>query len=285
MRFGLALSGGALRGVAHIGVLRALMEGGLFPSWISGTSAGSIIAALYACGYTPLQMEQIALSIERNIFDIDYSGIALSSVQWLLTRQLCLSGIVKGRRLERLMKELLGERTLRETKIPLAVTAVNINNGQTVLFLSSKSGLTDTRHKVFIDDVPVYQAVRASIAIPMVFQPAFIKGMRLVDGGVNDNLPITALRMMGAKAVVGINLGYSGQMRHEVSNLLEIGNQTIDIMAYQITRLRNQDADLILNPTIYDVGMTDIHRIPECIRRGYEMTLAHLDLIKKLIKN
>lgn len=285
MRFGLALSGGALRGAAHIGVLKALTEHGLYPSWISGTSAGSIIAALYAYGYTPNEIEKIALSINRSIFDPDYSGIAGGILQWLFTRQFNLDGVVAGKRLEFLMKELTENRLINDVKIPIAITAVDINNGMSVIFASNTSGLKNTKNITFIDKVPLCEAVRASISIPVFFRPKIINGMRLVDGGITDNLPLKVLKLMGAKAVIGINLGYSGQRRAEVNNLLEIGNQSLDIMAYQITRLITDETDCVINPNIYDVGMTEVDRIPECIKRGYAVTINNMNMIKKTINS
>ena len=284
MKFGLALSGGALRGTAHIGVLKALWENNLFPSWVSGTSAGSMFASLYACGYTPMEMEKIALKQGKDIFDADYLGIAGSAVQWLFTRQLHLDGIIKGKKLEAIFKELTGGRNIKEARVPLAITAVNINNGQSVLFVSNKYGMKDSSHLMVCDEVPIYKAVRASIAIPVVFKPIMINGMRLVDGGLSDSLPIQVLRDMGAQVTIGVNIGYSGQMRKEVDNILEIGNQTIDIMGYHITRLTTGGASLIINPGIYDVGLTEIEKIPDCIRRGYETAINYMNLIKSVIK-
>jgi NTE family protein len=284
MKFGLALSGGALRGTAHIGVLKALWENNLFPSWVSGTSAGSMFASLYACGYTPFEMEEIALRQGKEIFDADYLGMAGSALQWVFTRQLHLDGIIKGKRLEAIFKELTGGRNIKEARVPLAITAVNINNGQSVLFVSNKYDMKDSSHLMVCDDVPIYKAVRASIAIPVVFKPIMINGMRLVDGGLSENLPIRVLKDMGAQITIGINIGYSGQMRKEVDNILEIGNQTIDIMGYHITRLSSGEANLIINPGIYDVGLTEIEKIPDCIRRGYEAAINNMNLIKSTIK-
>ncbi|HOB19402.1 MAG TPA: patatin-like phospholipase family protein, partial [Candidatus Atribacteria bacterium] len=96
MRFGLALSGGALRGVAHIGVLKALSENGLYPSYISGTSAGSMVAALYACGYSAVEMEKIALNLDNGIYDPDYPGMLRGIVQWILHRDFDWDGFLKG---------------------------------------------------------------------------------------------------------------------------------------------------------------------------------------------
>ncbi|HHY83546.1 MAG TPA: patatin-like phospholipase family protein [Clostridiales bacterium] len=283
MRFGLALSGGATRGAAHIGAMKALAENGLHPSWISGTSAGSMVAALYACGYSVSEMEEIALSLRKDIYDTDYLGIIAGVLQWIFTKDTAWDGIVKGKNLENLMKKLLGEKTMKDASIPLAITAVDINSGFTVMFVSSKRRLRDTKHTIYIDDVPIYQAVRASIAIPVVFRPIFIKGMRLVDGGVTESVPVNVLKQMGAGKVIGIDLGYSGQRRNEVNNILEIGSQSIDIMSYRMTKLKTMRADVIVNPHIYDVGMMEVDRIPELIERGYKAVTDNIDTIKNAI--
>ncbi len=285
MRFGLALSGGALRGVAHVGVLKALSENGLYPSYISGTSAGSMVAALYACGYSAVEMEKTALTLDKGIYDPDYPGMLRGIMQWILRRDFDWDGFLKGDEVEKLMKRLTKGILIKEVKMPLAITAVDINAGNTVMFVSRKRGLTDTRHVIYKDDVPLYKAVRASTAIPSVFQPVIIDGMRLVDGGVTENVPAGVLRQMGAKVVIGINLGYSGQRRSEVNNILEIGSQAIDIMAYQITRLKTSPCDLMINPDIYDIGMTEFHRVAECIQRGYESIISNLPAIKKMIRS
>lgn len=104
-----------------------------------------------------------------------------------------------------------------------------------------------------------------------------------MDGGVTDNLPSDILRKMGADKVIGINLGYSGQRRDEISNILEIGSQTIDIMSYRMTKLKTTKADLVINPHIYDVGMLETHRIPELIERGYQAVKDNLYTIKRVI--
>jgi NTE family protein len=285
MKFGLALSGGATRGAAHIGAMKALAENGLYPSWISGTSAGSMVAALYASGCSIKEMEDVALSLKGSIYDTDYIGIAGGILQWILTKDTSWDGIVKGKNLELLMKRMTNNKYMHEAKIPLAVTAVDINTGVTVIFVSSKRRLQDTKHVVYMDDVPMYQAVRASIAIPVVFKPIMIKGMRLVDGGVTESVPVNVLKKMGARKVIGIDLGYSGQRRSEVNNILEIGSQSIDIMSYHMTRMKTEKADCIINPQIYDVGMREVHRIPELIQRGYNAVMANMQTIKNTINS
>ncbi len=283
MRFGLALSGGATRGAAHIGAMKALEEAGLVPSWISGTSAGSMVAALYACGYSVNEMEKIALSLTKEIYDTDYFGIIGGVLQWVIFKDTNWDGLMKGKKLEVLMKKWTDGRLMRESKIPLAITAVDINTGKTVMFVNSKRGLEDDENTVYRDDVTIYQAVRASIAIPVIFKPIILRGMRLVDGGVTDSVPTDVLKKMGARKIIGINLGYSGERRSEVDNILEIGNQTIDIMSYRLTELKTEVSDFIINPHIYDVGILEVHRIPELIERGYRAVKDNLYSINKAI--
>ncbi|HHU49505.1 MAG: patatin-like phospholipase family protein [Caldicoprobacterales bacterium] len=283
MKFGLALSGGATRGAAHIGAMKAMAEAGMYPSWISGTSAGSMVAALYACGYSVEEMEQIALSLDKSIYDTDYPGIIGGILQWILTGDTKWDGLIKGKKLEMLMKKLTDGKLLKESRLPLAITAVDINTGKTIMFVNNKRKLADGKDIIYIDDVPMYQAVRASIAIPVVFKPVIIQGMRLVDGGVTDSVPSKVLRKLGAAKVIGINLGYSGQRRDEIDNILEIGSQSIDIMSYRMTKLKTSKADLIINPQIYDVGMLETNRIPELIERGYQAVKDNLYTIKKAI--
>lgn len=283
MKFGLALSGGALRGVAHIGALKALYDNGLRPSWISGTSAGSMVAALYACGYGPNKMEEIALTLDKSIYDVDYFGVLGGAVQWLVNRQFNSDGLIKGKKLETLMEKLTRGINIKNAQLPLAITAVDINAGKTIMFVSHRSGLEDSKKISYIDNVPIFEAVRASIAIPVIFKPKFINKKRLVDGGVTENVPTNILRNMGANKVIGINLGYSGQRRCDIKNLLEIGSQSLDIMAYHMTRLKVDECDILVNPNIYDMGMADFHRVEECMKRGYDSIMDNITMIKNTI--
>lgn len=285
MRFGLALSGGGLRGMAHIGVLKALREEGLKPSWISGASAGAIVSGIYVCGYTPDRLDAIARTMDRRILDIDYGGLVKSVLSLPFRKDLPITGIYKGDYVEELFKDLTGGRMLRETGFPIAITAVDINNGQTVVFTDDRTRFSGEEggRIVYRDDAPLHLAIRASIAIPVVFRPRRINGQLLVDGGVTDGMPVTALRKMGAPKVLAVNIGYSGQRRDDIDSIIEIGNQTLDIMVGDITAASGRQADYVLNPQIYDVALRDVSRIGECIDRGFTAALSHMDEIKQAL--
>ncbi|MTI46649.1 MAG: hypothetical protein FH761_02315 [Firmicutes bacterium] len=283
MEFGLALSGGGLRGAAHIGVLKALKERDLYPSWISGTSAGSIIAGLYSCGYSPEEMEKLVTVLNKKTYDPDILGIIKGIFCLLIGKEPSIDGIIKGKRIEKLLKEWTKEKHINDSCIPIALAGVNVNNGQTVYFVNNKKGLIDDKYSKYYDDIELYKAVGISISIPVIFQTKMFNGIRLADGGVTDSLPVSVLKQMGAKKVIGVNLGYCGKLRKDIDNIIEIGNQSLDIMQYQITRLMNTGADLIINPHIHDVGLMEFDRIKECVDRGYKAAKDNMDSILKVI--
>ncbi len=310
MPLGLALSGGSVRGMSHIGALRALEEEGLKPDMISGTSAGSIIAALYATGMSVDLIEENVLKYSPCMIDFDVRG-AINAVfnLWLLFRgKPVLTGLIKGDRIERIMFKLTEGKKMYETSIPLAITAVDINDGRSIVFISRKIKSSRDSDMDFYDKVRIAEAVRASIAIPSVFRPKLLnldgRERRLVDGGVVNNLPINLLKLMGASKIIGINLGYCGEREEKVDNILEIGSQTIDVMSYHITKLRNkmnnvielvyreqpsffagrirQDA-VVINPRIYNVSLLDSGKIPECIKRGYDAMKEKLPEVRRIL--
>jgi NTE family protein len=286
MSFGLALSGGGLKGVAHVGVLKALHDYNMYPSFISGASAGAVVAALYACGYSPEEMELLTLMTDGSDFiDPDCIGILKALWQFVRKKENDLDGIIKGNDLEALFDRLFEGRLISEVNIPLGISAVDINNGNTIIFVSNKQGFEDTKNTRYIADINLSEAVRASIAIPVIFKPKKLSGMCLVDGGVADNLPVDVLKKMGVKNILGINLGYAGQPRPEVDNIFEIASQTIDIMAYNITSLKTTDASCIITPNVPSIALYDIDDIWQGIQSGYESIKENIFLIKRALKS
>ena len=171
MRFGLALSGGGIRGVAHIGVLKALEEEGRVPSWIAGTSAGSIVAGLYAYGYSTQELVEIAVDLQPKYIDPNFSGMALGFGQWIMGMEPCVDGLVKGKAIEKYLKKITGGIKMSDIKMPLAITAVDINKADSVIFLNRRIDIPADDDTVYIYDMDLYKAIRASIAIPVVLSP------------------------------------------------------------------------------------------------------------------
>lgn len=280
MKTGLALSGGGVRGAAHIGVLQALEEQGVEIRAISGTSSGAIVASLYAAGYTPKELQEIFLAFDTDeapdglhpdLFDPDIPGLLRAPVQLLFHRPLRLRGLIKGARLERFLRQLFeskGITRMCDIPLPLAMPAVDIENARTVMFVN-RTGLSPERSTDYTTEASPWEAVRASCAFPGVFHPKVWHGRTLCDGGVVCNLPDRVLRGFGVSRLIAVNLGYCGQRKGGLSNLLDYSSQALNIMSYQITRCVSGPDCLTILPRIYDVGLLELNQIGECMERGY----------------
>ncbi|MBP2642172.1 MAG: Patatin [Firmicutes bacterium] len=291
-KVGVALSGGGLRGLAHIGVLKVLQENHVSIDMISGTSAGAIIAAMYASGYDPEEMQAIAETVNLGaLIDLKLSAGDLfkHGAKWFLKGNLRIwstlpSGIIKGDKIEKYFEGLWQRYTMRDTRIPLAITSVDINSGDTVFFttpLAAKRGILNARynHNALLSD-----AVRASISIPGIFFPKKFRGMTLVDGAVKNNLPTDILRYMGADIVIAVDLGYDGQPNEDIKTVGEILMQCIDIMGREVTLLKGEQyANVIIRPITGDIAFKDNRQVVLCIGRGQEAAWGKMKQIKAIV--
>lgn len=288
LKIGVALSGGGIRGLAHIGVLKGLISNGVHIDYISGTSAGAIVATLFACGYTPHQMEELARNIKSaDLIDlkITTSDLFKYGIQSLLGNQTRFwsaipNGIVKGDKIEKYFKSLWNNRNFQETVLPLAVTAVDINTANTVFFLTKHSKKRAILNARYIHSASLTEAVRASISIPGVFHPKKYQDMSLVDGAVKNNLPTDILAYMGADLIIGVDLGYAGQPVYNLHSVGEILMQCIDIMGREVTLLKSEQyADIIIRPDLADINFRDTKQAITAIKRGNESTVKEISNI------
>jgi NTE family protein len=179
IRVGLVLSGGGARGLAHIGAIKALERAGVPIDFLAGSSMGGIIAAAYASGMSPDEMEQEASSLSR-----------IRQFLRLADPGMPNAGLLRGKRLQAYFESHLGMRTFAELDRPLALMAVDLNSHQEVVFREG----------------PIAVALRATTALPGLFMPLEWEGMRLVDGGVLNNLPVDVARKIGAQIVIAVDV-------------------------------------------------------------------------------
>lgn len=288
MDFGLALGGGSLRGAAHIGVLQVLHRNQLLPDVLAGTSAGSIVAALYAAGVSPHQLENLTLAKTSAKPQLNVAGIPRLLVHSLLGRSLLdwlPMGLIKAQPLELILQRLLGNVTFDDLPLPVTIIATDINTGELVLFGPQRYlDIPLPPRTVFLKEVQVAQAVRASIAIPGIFTPQKIAGRTLVDGGLVDNVPADILRLMGARRVVAVDLGFAVNEAKPVSNMIELLIQTSDIMGQRVTDLvLSQNADLVLHPNTGPMTLWDFTKIPKAMQAGVKAAEAALPELNKLM--
>lgn len=282
---GLAFGGGGLRGAAHLGVLQVLHENNINPRYISGTSAGALVAACYAAGCTPEQIErEFSTAGREDYLDYNWRKLAGWGFNCFMKRKARLPyGVIKGDRLEKLVYKLTRGKTLAEAELPLAVTAVDLDTGRRVIFTNCDMEIEDTR-TIIIKDALLSEAVRASTSIPVTFVPRQWQGLRLVDGGLKDIVPVQVLKIMGADYVLGVDL-LAGKFEQPVQDMFEIIQRSIDIMVQETSWLDQQlFADYIISPEVEDIGLGQTEKIPECIQAGRQAMYQALPKVKSGLK-
>jgi NTE family protein len=194
------------------------------------------------------------------------------------------TGLIKGEKIESTLAKFFQQRSVRDTKIPLAITAVDINSADTIFFTSPLPCTRSILNARYYHNALLYEAVRASISIPGVFFPKKYRGMTLVDGAVKNNLPTDILDYMGAEKIIAVDLGYSGQPNHEIDSVGEILMQCIEIKGREVTLMKSEQyADVIIRPQVYDLNQKDLSQANEFIRRGYQAAIEKIDQIKELL--
>lgn len=279
-KLGLVLGGGGLKGLAHIGVLQVLTEHRIPVASISATSSGSIIAALYATGISPHEMERIFLQIKsRDYLDYNICGLLKYGVGLLIMEnQPVLNGLIKGNKLIKLMTYLTGHKLLDEVKIPLAIVACDINTGEEVIF--SNIIPPAANQVVFVQDALLSEAVRSSTSVPGIFVPYYFRGMQLVDGGIKAIVPVSIQLSMGAEYIMAVNLGQE-LYQESVAGIPQIISRTIEILVYETSdTAETLYADLSINPLLPEVRLDEIEKAAFIIRAGRRAMLAQLSQLQ-----
>lgn len=250
LKIGLALGGGAARGFAHVGVIAVLEEAGLRPQMVVGTSAGSLVAAIYATGKTSAQLQKIALSMEE-----------VAITDWMLP--IIGKGMFRGDALGRYVNQLVGGRLIENMAIPLGIVATDLNSGEAVMFRSGDTGT----------------AVRASSAVPAVFVPVRISGHEYVDGGLVSPVPVRFVRQMGADIVIAVDISNPPES-NPAEGTLQILMQTFAIMGKSINQYELKDADVVVRPSQTGLKSADFSARKLAIESGRAAMLAALPALK-----
>ena len=253
-RIGLALGGGAARGFAHVGVIQVLEEAGIRPNLVSGTSAGSVVAALYASGKTGPQLQQIAETMEE-----------ATIADWTL--QIFTRGALRGEALAKYVNTQVGQKPIEGMVIPLGIVATDLNNGNEVLFQRGDTGT----------------AVRASSAVPAVFQPVKVGSREYVDGGLVSPVPVRAARKMGAELIIAVDIS-SPPEASSANGTLEILLQTFTIMGKSINTFELKDADVVIRPNLTGISSADFGARRRSIEAGRQAMLAALPQLRAAIE-
>lgn len=225
VKIGLALGGGAARGFAHVGVIKALEAQGIVPDIIVGTSAGAVVGALYAGGLNGFELQKAAMEMDEGQVG-----------DWSLPDR----GVFKGEALQKFVNRAVGNRTLEKLPRSFGVVATDLKSGELTLFRSGDTGM----------------AVRASATVPGVFQPVNISGREDVHGGLVSPVPARAARKLGANFVIAIDI--SAKPRDaKTASTLDVLLQTFAIMGQSISRYETTEADVVIRPVTAELPATD----------------------------
>lgn len=252
-RWALVLGGGTARGLAHIGVLKVLQQEGLVPDMVVGCSAGSLIGAFYAAGYSAKQMEDVALNVKDNeVVDLVAGN---------------KRGMVTGEALQVFVNKYVRNTPIEQFKIPFAAVATNLISGEPTVFRTGDAGL----------------AVRASSSIPAIFVPVRVDDQEYVDGGLISPVPIRIARDLGADRVIAVSVS-AGAQRGRPEGIFELLMQSFDIMAGSLTRMEMRDADVVIRPDLGRMSFMDFSSRNLMITLGEQAARRELPSIRAKLR-
>jgi NTE family protein len=232
----LALGGGAAKGFAHIGVIKALEAQGIVPDMVIGTSAGSLVGALYASGKSGFELQEMAIPFDKWQF-----------IDWGMPNR----GLMKGDSLTRFVNSAVGGRAIEKFPKKFGAVATDLQSGEPIVFRTGDAGI----------------AVLASSSVPLAFQPVSIRGRQYVDGGLTSPVPVKLAYEMGANFVIGVDIS-DKPASGNISSTVDVAFQTLAIMGQMIRRYEKPVADVMIRPDISRLGSVDFDNRHQAILEG-----------------
>lgn len=276
MKLGLAMSGGGIKGAAHIGVIQALQEENIKVDIVGGTSIGSIVAALYAMEYTPKEMLKLFNYFSKLIFKnsamyTDPRGKKLLSIQ--------AGGLYSGENIAFAIEEAgkyKNIKKLQDLKIPIVIPAVDLRDSEKYVF-TNMGKINDK----YLNKADISVAVRASSSYPAIFAPCIYNKHKFVDGGILDNIPVEEVKKIGADKVIAVRFKLNKTSR--TIGLRSTLNKAIDIMFSKIEGEEVKKADYVIEIDTQDVNPFDFKQSNKCYKYGYLQAKKEIANIKKMI--
>lgn len=281
---GLCLAGGGIKAAAHIGALKAFEEKDIKFDCVSGASSGSIIATMYALGYNSDEMWDMFQVYCKKIKYADWRNVFKMIFGLIFQRRIIIDGLNSGKVVEKIMRDICKEKGINridEIEMPLAISMVDLQNG-TVYIASSKEQrsllLDDT---VFITDIPIKTAIRASCSFPVVFSPCEYMGLQLIDGGTRENLPWKPLKQIGADEVYGISFETVYKSQECCNNLIDVAARAMELQGRELYVCEKAGIDKEIKIHLEKVSLLDSSKIYELYQIGYEQARKQIKMIKQ----
>ena len=283
MKIGIALSGGGMRGIAHAGVLKALEENGIKVDIIGGTSAGSMVASLYAMGYKPDEILEKFKENSNKIIGGNRFSI-ITGMRKIMKKKAVLKGFKNGKSIEEVFEKLAKNKSydkINSIKMPIVIPTVDIMDAKEYIF-TNYIPKEEEKNKKYITNITVGEAVRASSSFPAVFNLCPFENHAFMDGGALDNVPVEEVRKQGADKVIAVK--FEEDTIDEKSNMMDIVMRTIDIMGNKIIEEKVKQSDFVVNIHTDKMGLLEIKNIDKCFYCGYEAVNNRIEEIKNVLQ-
>ena len=284
MKIGIALSGGGMRGIAHAGVLKALEENGIQVDIIGGTSAGSMVASLYAMGYKPDEILEKFKENSNKIIGGNRFPI-ITGMRKIMKKKVALKGFRNGKSIEEVCEKLAKDKSydkIGSIRMPIVIPTVDIMDAKEYIFTNYIPEGKEENDKEYITDITVGEAVRASSSFPAVFNLCTIEKHAFMDGGALDNVPVEEVRKQGADKVIAVK--FEEDMIDENSNMMDIVMRTIDIMGNKIIEEKIKQSDFVVNIHTEKMGLLENKNLDKCFDYGYEAVNSRIDEIRNVLQ-
>lgn len=292
MNLGLALAGGGVKGAAHVGVLKALEEKNISIEYIGGTSSGSIVASLYAMGFTADEIYMIFKKYCKKIKYVDFFNIIKAILGLIFTGRIVIDGLNSGKQIEKLIDKMAHKKgiyNISDLKKNLVIPSVDMCNGEVICFTSvdkstikrniyqNKENRAEFSDKVkFEGEMPIGRAVRASCSYPIVFSPCSYRDTKLIDGGIRENIPWKELKQIGADKIISV-IFEEDIDKSCCKNLIEVGGRAIGLLSRELSNYEMQGSDYNLKLKSEKVGLLDMSKIDDLYLIGYNEMKNYLE--------
>ncbi len=284
---GLSLSGGGIKAAAHIGALKAFEEEKIKFDCVSGASSGSIIATMYALGYSSDEMWKLFKKYYKKIKYVEWKQVIKMILGLIFTRRLVIDGLNSGKVIEKIINEICKKshvKNINEIKMTLMISMVDLQKG-TVYIASSQEKRKVLQDNIkYISDIPIATAVRASCSFPVVFSPCKFDGLQLIDGGTRENLPWKGLKEYGADEVYGIAFDTILEKNQCCKNMIEVAARAMELQGRELANYEKEGIDHLITICLKKVALLDSSQIDVLYKMGYEETKKQLNLLKKSTK-
>lgn len=288
LKLGISFAGGGVKGAAHIGVLKALEEENIKFDFVSGTSSGSIVATLASVGFDAKEIYQLFQKYCKKIKYVDVKRIIKGVIGLIVERKIIIDGLNDGAIIEKIINQACYDKNITNIKQInklLMIPAIDLNNGKMYVFSSKENRETYSNDIIYVNDINIGKAVRASCSYPGVFSPCKYQNTKLIDGGIRENIPWKIIKNYGADKVISVIFEKEIDKNGNTNNIIDVVSRSLDILSYELSNYELAGTDYILKIKTKNINLLDIKYIDHLYKLGYETAKRNMKQIKKLIYN